>query len=101
VLPLPFVRLGELRMMLYADVDLHPAEWRYLVRKTKSPGLVLLARQAVEILRSLEPLPRHLPGGWTFPRGRKRLRPMTNATVKAAMGRLWIHAFACIAAERA
>ena len=56
LLPLVFVRPGELRAMQWKDVDLELAEWRYLVTKTKVNHIVPLSRQSVEILKSLQPL---------------------------------------------
>jgi len=54
--PLVFVRPGELRKAEWDDVDLDAAEWRFTVSKTKTKHIVPLARQAVAILRQLQPL---------------------------------------------
>ena len=49
------MRPGELRKAEWADIDLDVAEWRYTVTKTKTPHIVPLSRQALEILRDLHP----------------------------------------------
>jgi integrase len=54
--PLLFVRPGELRSAKWADVDMEEKQWRYVVTKTKTPHIVPLSRQAVEILNELHPL---------------------------------------------
>ena len=54
--PLVFVRPGELRMAEWKDIDFGVAEWRYMVTKTDVPHIVPLCRQAVKILRELQPL---------------------------------------------
>jgi integrase len=90
LLPLLFCRPGELRTMRWADVDLDAAQWSYTVSKTKTAHVVPLSRQALAILRELEPLTRHLPGGYVFPGGRSSLRPMSEAAINAALRRLGI-----------
>lgn len=90
LLPLIFVRPGELRIMRWADVDLDAAEWRYKTSKTNTEHLVPLSRQALEILHGLHPLTSHLPGGWVFPGGRTPLRPLSDAAINAAYRRLGI-----------
>ena len=88
--PLLAVRPGELRTMRWKDLDLDAAEWRYHVPKTQIDHVVPLARQAVAILRDLEPLTGHLPGGWVFIGGRTPMQPLSNMAVNAAMRRLGI-----------
>jgi integrase len=89
--PLLFVRAGELRRMRWDDVDLEKAEWRYLVTKTNTQHIVPLSRQAVEILKELQPLTGNRPEKeWVFPSGRSPLRPMSENGVLAAMRSLGI-----------
>lgn len=90
LLPLLFVRPGELRTMRWVDVDLDAGEWRYRTSKTGTDHLVPLAPQAVAILKDLHPLTGHLPGGWVFPGGRSPLRPMSDMAINAAYRRLGI-----------
>jgi integrase len=87
--PLVFVRPGELRKAEWADVDLDAAEWRYTVTKTNTPHIVPLSRQAVEILRELQPLTGH--GRFVFPGARSNGRPMSDNAILAAMRRLGIN----------
>ena len=84
LLPLLFVRPGELRTMRWEDVDLEQAEWRYVTSKTRTPHLVPLSSQALALLQDIHPLTGHLPGGWVFPGGRSPMRPMSNGAINAA-----------------
>lgn len=86
--PLVFARPGELRMAEWKDVDLEGAEWRYVVTKTNVPHIVPLSRQAVEILRELQPLTGK--GRFVFPGARTSRRPMSDNAILAAMRRMGI-----------
>lgn len=86
--PLVFVRPGELRNALWADIDLEAAEWRYHVTKTDSDHIVPLSRQALAILRDLHALTGH--GKYVFPGARTNGRPMSDNAILAAMRRLGI-----------
>ena len=86
--PLVFVRPGELRNAEWADIDLDAAEWRYTVTKTNTPHIVPLARQAVKILRELQPLTGS--GRFVFPGARSNARPMSDNAILAAMRRMGI-----------
>jgi len=83
--PLLFVRPGELRKALWADIDLDKAEWRYFVTKTKTEHSVPLATQALAILRDLHALTGH--GSNIFP-GRDPQKPMSEAAINAALRRM-------------
>jgi len=86
--PLVFVRPGELRAAEWSEFDLPNTEWRIPGTRMKmgEPHIVPLARQAVAILRELEPLARG--GRYLFPSLRTRDRPMSNNTINAALRRL-------------
>jgi integrase len=86
--PLVFVRPGELRHAEWKDIDLAAAEWRYTVTKTDVPHIVPLSRQAVEILRELQPLTG--AGRYVFPGARTSKRSMSDNAILAAMRRLGI-----------
>jgi len=88
LLPLLFVRPGELRAMQWADVDLEKGEWSYMVNKTKTPHIVPLAKQAVAILREIYPLTGR--GQYVFPSARTNTRPISDMTMNAAMRRMGI-----------
>jgi integrase len=86
--PLVFVRPGELRAAEWSEFDLPNTEWRIPGARMKmgEPHIVPLARQALAILRELEPLARG--GRYLFPSLRTRERPMSNNTINAALRRL-------------
>ncbi|MGO3741191.1 tyrosine-type recombinase/integrase [Kerstersia sp.] len=84
--PMLFVRPGELRTAVWADIDLERAEWRYRVTKTDTDHLVPLARQAVAVLRDLHTLTG--AGRYLFPGGRTPTRPMSGAAINAALRRM-------------
>ncbi len=86
--PLVFVRPGELRKALWADIDLDAAEWRYTVTKTDTAHIVPLASQAVAIMRELHALTGR--GVYVFPGARTNGRPMSENAVLAALRRLGI-----------
>ena len=86
--PLVFVRPGELRAARWADFDLDTAEWRFTVSKTKTDLIVPLSRQAVEILREIQPATG--TGEYVFPSARTPKRPMSDNAVLAAMRRMGI-----------
>lgn len=86
--PLVFVRPGELRNAQWADIDFEAAEWRFTVTKTNTPHIVPLARQAIEILKELQPLTRN--SRFVFPGARSNGRPMSDNAILAAMRRMGI-----------
>jgi integrase len=86
--PLVFARPGELRHGEWKDIDFKAAEWRYESSKTKQPHIVPLSRQAVEILRELQPLTGS--GRYVFPGARTNKRPMSDNAVLAALRRMGI-----------
>lgn len=86
--PLVFVRPGELRSAEWEEFDLDAAEWRLPAKKMKMRGLhiVPLSRQAITILRELQP---HTGNGkFVFPSVRTTERPMSENTINAALRRL-------------
>jgi integrase len=53
-----FQRPGEIRAMLWADIDWEAGEWRYLVTKSKrSPNHTLDASGIVNFLQHFQTLP--------------------------------------------
>ncbi len=83
LMPMLFVRPGELRKAEWAHINLDTAEWRYLVTKTKRDHIVPLSKQAVNILRELFPVTGH--GKYVFPSARSNTRPMSDNAILAAM----------------
>jgi integrase len=86
-----FQRPGEIRAMQWPEIDLDAAQWRYIVSKTKTPHIVPLSAQAVEVLRELQPLTDHglslRPDAprYVFPSPRSRMRPMSDNAVRSAL----------------
>ncbi len=87
--PMLFVRPGELRAAEWSEFDLDAAEptWRIPAgrMKMRDPFVVPLARQAVALLRELQPIS---TGRLLFPSLRTPARPMSENTVNAALRRL-------------
>ena len=86
--PLVFTRPGELRQAEWSEIDLDKAEWSIPAEKMKmgQPHLVPLSRQALEILREIQPVTGHCK--YVFPSVVTRTRPMSNNTVNMALRRI-------------
>lgn len=93
--PLVFVRPGELRKAEWAEFDLDGAMWKIPAERMKRskdgkangvPHVVPLARQAVTLLRDLQPLTGH--GRYLFPSPRTGERPMSDNAVLSALRRM-------------
>jgi integrase len=88
LLPLVFVRPGELRNARWEEINLEGATWSIPAgrMKMKAPHIVPLSRQAVEILSGL----RESTGGGplVFPGMRSAARPISDVTLNAALRRL-------------
>lgn len=83
LLPLVFVRPGELRQAKWEEISLDTAEWRYTATKTNTPHIVPLATQAVEALKELHALTGR--STYVFPGLRSHERPMSENTINAAL----------------
>jgi integrase len=81
--PLLFQRPGEIRQMLWADVDLVAREWRPYVSKTDFHHIVPLPTQAVAILEEIKPLTGS--ARYVFPSSRGDGRPMSDGTIRTAL----------------
>lgn len=88
LLPLLFVRPGELRHMEWAEIDFEAAEWNIPAAKMKmkQPHLVPLSSQSVGILTELKPLTGH--SKYVFPSTRTNTRCMSDNTINAAFRRM-------------
>lgn len=86
--PLLFVRPGELRQAEWKDFDLDKAQWCFTASKTAQNHLVPLSRQALEILRELQPATGN--GRYVFPAPTSKDRPMSNNAILAAFRRMGI-----------
>ena len=88
LMALTFVRTGELIAARWDEFDLDVAEWRIPAERMKmrTPHIVPLSTQAVEVLATLHEL-RGL-GDFVFPGGRSHERPMSNNTMLKALERM-------------
>jgi len=88
IAPLVFVRPGELRHAEWSEIDFEEATWNIPANKMKmkDPHLVPLCRQAVEILKDLQPLTG--TGRYVFPSARSFARPMSENAILAALRRM-------------
>ncbi|HEL3840436.1 TPA: integrase arm-type DNA-binding domain-containing protein [Stenotrophomonas maltophilia] len=84
--PMLFVRPGELRQAKWSDIHLEAAEWRYVTSKTKTPHIVPLSSQAIEVLRELYPYTNKCE--FVFPGVRSASKPMSENTLNAALRNL-------------
>lgn len=86
--PLVFVRPGELRQAEWKEIDFDKSEWRIPEHKMKmsETHIVPLSPQAIEILRSIQPLTGD--GKYIFPGLRSAARPMSENTINAALRRM-------------
>jgi integrase len=88
LMALTFVRTGELIAARWGEFDLEAAEWRIPAERMKmrTPHIVPLSTQAVEVLATLHEL-RGL-GDLLFPGERNHERPMSNNTILKALERM-------------
>ena len=86
--PLLFVRPGELRRGEWSEIDFEKMEWRIPAEKMKmrEQHIVPLSRQALGLLRELQPLTGE--GKYLFPSPRSWDRPMSENAVLAALRRM-------------
>ena len=86
--PLVFVRPGELRRAEWSEIDFEKMEWKIPAEKMKmrEQHIVPLSRQALGILRELQPLTGE--GKYLFPSPRSWDRPMSENAVLAALRRM-------------
>lgn len=88
LLALTFVRTGELIGARWSEFDLENARWDIPAErmKMKTPHIVPLSTQAVDLLRALHTLTGHSP--LLFPGERDHEKPMSNGTVLMALRRM-------------
>jgi integrase len=88
LIALTFVRTSELIGAKWSEFDLEAARWDIPAERMKmrTPHIVPLARQAIEVLEML----RTLTGAseWLFPGDRSAQKPMSNNTILKALERM-------------
>lgn len=82
LLPLVFVRPGELRQAKWKDINFETKEWRYFVTKTDIDHIVPLSEQAIRIIQSMRPLTGS--GEYIFSAG-SGARPISDGTINKAL----------------
>lgn len=89
LIPMLFVRAGELRYALWDDFDLDAGTWTFTPRKTqRRTGLSLivpLPTQAIELIRELS---LHARSKYLFPAVHTTVKPMSENTMNQALKRL-------------
>jgi integrase len=81
--PLVFQRPGEIRQLLWDDIDLEAREWRPYISKTDFHHIVPLSKQAIAILEEIKPLTGS--GQFVFPSSRGNDRPMSDNAIRSAL----------------
>jgi integrase len=86
--PLVFVRPGELRGAEWGEIDVAKAEWRIAAHRMKmrEQHFVPRSRQAVAVLRELEPITGR--ARYAFPSPRSSERPLSENALTAALRRM-------------
>lgn len=89
LMPMLFVRSGELRYALWDEFDLKAGTWTFTPRKTKRQTgislIVPLPTQAIELIRELS---LHARSEYLFPAVHTTLKPMSENTMNQALKRL-------------
>jgi integrase len=87
LLALVFVRPGELRHARWEEISFEAKEWRIPAERMKmrEHHIVPLSRQAMEILREVQPLTGADGRGYIFPSNRNASRPMSENTLNVAV----------------
>jgi integrase len=88
LVPLIFVRPGELRHAEWCNIDFMNMQWDIPAEqmKMKIPHVVPLSHQSITILKELQQLTGHEK--YLFPCNRHYSRPMSNCTINAALRRM-------------
>lgn len=88
LLPMLFCRPGELRAATWDEINFDEAIWEIPAArmKMKQPHIVPLSKQALEILKVLQPLTGY--SKYIFPCNRSTLRCMSDNALNAALRRL-------------
>jgi integrase len=88
LMALTFVRTSELIAAKWSEFDLEAARWDIPAdrMKMRTPHIVPLARQSLEVLGMLRSLTGH--SEWLFPGDRDVTKPMSNNTILKALERM-------------
>ncbi len=88
LMALTFVRTGELINARWEEFDFEKSQWRIPAERMKmrTPHIVPLSRQAIEVLQILHRISGHRK--ILFPGERDHSKPMSNCTILAALDRM-------------
>lgn len=88
LMALTFVRTSELIGAKWSEFDLEAKRWDIPAdrMKMRTPHIVPLARQSLEVLQTLHSLTGH--SEWLFPGDRDTTKPMSNNTILKALERM-------------
>jgi integrase len=88
MLPLVFVRPGELRTAEWKEIDFENRQWKIPAEKMKmkQPHIVPLADQAIQILEEIYPLT--CRSRYVFPSARSAARPISQTAMASALARM-------------
>jgi len=88
LMALTFVRTSELIQAKWTEIDLEAGRWDIPAERMKmrTPHIVPLSAQAIEVLEMLHGLTGS--GEWQFPGDRKAEKPMSNNTILKALERM-------------
>lgn len=92
LMPILFVRSGEMRYAMWSDIDLDAGTWSFTPRKTKrKTGITLivpLPKQAIDIFSKLF---EHKRSEFVFPAIHTTVQPISENTLNQALKRLGIN----------
>jgi integrase len=88
LMALTFIRTSELIGAKWSEFDLEAARWNIPAERMKmrTPHIVPLATQSLEVLNLLWALPGH--SEWLFPGDRNAAKPISNNTILQALKRM-------------
>jgi len=88
LMALTFVRTTELIEAKWSEIDIENARWDIPAERMKmrTPHIVPLAKQALDVLDTLRDLTGH--SEWLFPGDRNPLKPISNNTILKALERM-------------
>lgn len=92
LMPMLFVRAGEMRYAKWSDFDLEKKTWTFTPRKTKrKTGVSLIVPLPTQAIKILTELADHQRSEFVFPAIHTTVQPMSENTMNQALKRLGIH----------
>ena len=92
LMPMLFVRAGEMRYAKWSEFDLEKNTWTFTPRKTKrKTGVSLIVPLPTQAIKILTELADHQRSEFVFPAIHTTVQPMSENTMNQALKRLGIH----------